>query len=353
MATVEFHSRYLDATEQFLNKHYTTMRIGRGPRAAPVSSRITRESFGTVTLDRVDLAFDMVYDADPLGKICLCVVESGRIETTTPGETAYTFGPGELGIPTPPDLPYSGVVHDARYTITMLEPTEIERLASTAAGSAPVRLTGHRPVSDAACHALIDTLTHLREMATRYPDGVPPLIAASATHYLAASVLTAFPNTAVTADTTGDRHDAHPGTVRRALSYMETHVRDDIAVADIAAAAFVTVRALQLAFRRHLDTTPMAYLRRLRLHGAHEQLVATTSGDRATVTAIAAEWGFAHPGRFAAMYRRHYGRSPAGVLAGDTGVVGHLMPQPPPVRKVDENHSFSGWDGTFRAPGRG
>jgi len=30
-------------------------------------------------------------------------------------------------------------------------------------------------------------------------------------------------------------------------------------------AAHVTVRAVQLAFRRHLDTTPMAYLRRVRL----------------------------------------------------------------------------------------
>lgn len=353
MATVEFHSRYLDATEQFLNKHYTTMRIGRGPRAAPVSSRITRESFGTVTLDRVDLAFDMVYDADPLGKICLCVVESGRIETTTPGETAYTFGPGELGIPTPPDLPYSGVVHDARYTITMLEPTEIERLASTAAGSAPVRLTGHRPVSDAACHALIDTLTHLREMATRYPDGVPPLIAASATHYLAASVLTAFPNTAVTADTTGDRHDAHPGTVRRALSYMETHVRDDIAVADIAAAAFVTVRALQLAFR-------------LRLGHHADGVSAAAAAARRSRTA---RRDHVRRSRHGHRDRRRMGVRASRPIRRDVPpplravarrsarlrhrVVGHLMPQPPPVRKVDENHSFSGWDGTFRAPGRG
>jgi hypothetical protein len=32
-------------------------------------------------------------------------------------------------------------------------------------------------------------------------------------------------------------------------------------VADIAAAARVTTRAVQLAFRRHLDTTPTDYLR--------------------------------------------------------------------------------------------
>ncbi|MFD6161956.1 hypothetical protein ACFWF7_14540 [Nocardia sp. NPDC060256] len=40
----------------------------------------------------------------------------------------------------------------------------------------------------------------------------------------------------------------------------------------------VTVRALQLAFRKHLDATPLAMLRRLRLAAAHEQLRAAVPG---------------------------------------------------------------------------
>ncbi|MFI6180577.1 hypothetical protein ACIA8R_33925 [Nonomuraea sp. NPDC051191] len=46
--------------------------------------------------------------------------------------------------------------------------------------------------------------------------------------------------------------------MRRAIAYLEAQPDQDITVADIAAAAHVTVRAVQLAFRRHLDTTPLA-----------------------------------------------------------------------------------------------
>lgn len=81
-------------------------------------------------------------------------------------------------------------------------------------------------------------------------------------------------------------------------------------------AAHVTVRAVQLAFRRHLDTTPMAYLRRVRL----ETLPPATPGchpdDGTTVTAVAARWGFASPSQFAGRYRRTYGQLPSHTLRG-------------------------------------
>ncbi|WP_372460725.1 helix-turn-helix domain-containing protein [Actinomycetospora endophytica] len=50
------------------------------------------------------------------------------------------------------------------------------------------------------------------------------------------------------------------------------------------------------------------------MEGAHRDLEAAdpTRGD--TVGAIAARWGFAHPGRFAIDYRRSYGRSPGETL---------------------------------------
>jgi len=54
-------------------------------------------------------------------------------------------------------------------------------------------------------------------------------------------------------------------TVRRATAFIEQHAHTDINMADIAAAANVSIRAVQCAFRRHLNTTPMAYLRAVRL----------------------------------------------------------------------------------------
>ncbi|MGK8523308.1 helix-turn-helix transcriptional regulator [Nocardia asteroides] len=311
MESFAFQSDSLSDTEEFLNLNYTRMRIGNST-GIPVRTSITREVLGPVSLDEFELSFDMSYNAQPLGKICLCQVTSGMIEENFLDSGTDFFLPGEIGLLTPPDLPYSGVIHHARYRITMFDPALLTRVAASAPGdeSDPVRLTGHRPVSPDAARHLSSVLEHMRGLAADHPAGEQPLIASSAAQYLAASVLHALPSTAHTEPTGSDRNDAHPDTVRRALAYLESHVRDDIAIADIAAAAYVTPRALQLAFRRHLDTTPMAYLRRLRLRGAHEQLRDRSPDDGHTVTSIASNWGFAHPGRFATAYRQTYGRTP-------------------------------------------
>lgn len=122
------------------------------------------------------------------------------------------------------------------------------------------------------------------------------------------------------------RHDSEPATpararlpyaasetVARAVAFIEERARDDIGVADIAAAAFVTVRAVQLAFRRYLDTTPLGYLRQVRLERAHQELT-EADPDRTTVTAIAADWRFTNASRFSAYYRAAYGVSPTQTL---------------------------------------
>jgi len=106
---------------------------------------------------------------------------------------------------------------------------------------------------------------------------------------------------------------AASGTVGRAVAFVEERARDDIGVADIAAAACVTVRAVQLAFRRYLDTTPLSYLRQVRLERAHQELT-EADPDRTTVTAIAADWRFTNASRFSAYYRAAYGVTPAETL---------------------------------------
>ncbi len=62
------------------------------------------------------------------------------------------------------------------------------------------------------------------------------------------------------------------------MTFIDEHAHQDISTADIAAAAHVTIRAVQLAFRRHLDTTPLEYLRRVRLDRAHQELMAGHPG---------------------------------------------------------------------------
>ncbi|MFH0517210.1 helix-turn-helix transcriptional regulator [Streptomyces sp. M41] len=318
MESLVFDSEDLDATEDFLSRAYARMRIGSSTPEAS-RARIRRDTLPSVSVDEIDLNFDMSYSVTPLGKICLCMVHEGTIQDHVYPGVRDSFGPGDLVMFAPPHLSYAGRVCSARYNITMLDPQLLDQVAATGAGhpQEPVRLTGHRPHSPAAAEHLRQTIVYLRDHVLAEPAvRERPLIASTSSQMLAAAVLAAFPNTADTDDTAQDRTDARPSTLRRAVAYIDDHADQPLTVADIAAAAHVTVRALQYAFRRHLDTTPLAYLRRARLAHAHRDLQAARPTGEETVGDIAARWGFAHPGRFASLYRDAYGISPSSTLHG-------------------------------------
>ncbi|MFD5270290.1 helix-turn-helix transcriptional regulator [Streptomyces sp. NPDC058335] len=318
METLFFDSDDLGLTEDFLSRAYAGMHIGSSdPRAG--RARISRAAMPSVSVDELDVGFEMTYSVTPLGRICLCLVHEGTIQDHTFDGVQDAFGPGDVVSLAPPELPYSGRICNARYNITMLDTDLLAQVAAGAPGRGPgpVRLTGHRPHSPAAARQLRQTVGYVRDHVLAAPGlADQPLVASTAAQHLAAGVLAAFPNTALTDPTATDRNDARPATLRRALAYIDDHAGEPITVADIAAAAHVTVRAVQYAFRRHLDTTPLAQLRRVRLAHAHDDLRAADPLDGTTVTDVAARWGFFHPGRFATLYRSAYGHPPHRTLAG-------------------------------------
>jgi AraC-like DNA-binding protein len=112
----------------------------------------------------------------------------------------------------------------------------------------------------------------------------------------------------------GSSNGVRPPAVRRAIAYLEDAAAEDVRIGDVATAARLSTRALQEAFRKYLDTTPMAYLKSIRLARAHADLRQASIDGGATVADVAYRWGFGNLGRFAADYRREFGRSPSEVL---------------------------------------
>ncbi|MBO0676930.1 helix-turn-helix transcriptional regulator [Mycolicibacterium sp. S2-37] len=106
---------------------------------------------------------------------------------------------------------------------------------------------------------------------------------------------------------------ARPPGLRRSVEFIHDNADGNIGLAEIAAAANLTPRAVQYMFRRHLGVTPMEYLRRVRLDLAHRDLQAANPAVD-TVNSIAGRWGFAHAGRFSVAYRRAYGTPPSATL---------------------------------------
>jgi transcriptional regulator GlxA family with amidase domain len=104
-----------------------------------------------------------------------------------------------------------------------------------------------------------------------------------------------------------------PASVRRAEQFIEENVIKAISLADVGFAAGVSPRALQMAFRRFRDTTPMAHLRARRLDLAHSEL-AQCGRDSGSVASIAIAHGFGSLSRFAADYRARFHESPSETL---------------------------------------
>lgn len=103
---------------------------------------------------------------------------------------------------------------------------------------------------------------------------------------------------------------AGPQPVARAIELLRAHPEHPWAVSELANRVSVSVRSLQEGFRRMADTTPMEYLRELRLEQIRDELALADPGA-VSVSQVAARWGITHFGRFAANYHRRFGEKPS------------------------------------------
>jgi AraC-like DNA-binding protein len=96
--------------------------------------------------------------------------------------------------------------------------------------------------------------------------------------------------------------------VREAEEFMQSHCHQPIGISDVAAHVGISTRALQLAFRRELDTTPLRRLQHFRLVALHSALVEAHHGDWRL---IAAQWGFVNQSRLARQYAALFAETPS------------------------------------------
>jgi AraC-like DNA-binding protein len=106
--------------------------------------------------------------------------------------------------------------------------------------------------------------------------------------------------------------EALPPGLARALGWLKGRVDEPIRLDTLAAVAGVRPRTLEAHFRRYLGTTPLGWVRRMRLARARQQLLA--AGDAKSVSGVAVANGFTELGRFAAQYRRQFGELPSQTL---------------------------------------
>ncbi|GAA4914492.1 AraC-like DNA-binding protein [Actinomycetospora succinea] len=290
-------------------------RLPRREARLSIASRSVTAPGGTFNLDRVRHSLGMDVRRAPVDRTAVLLPVTGRVRFTCGDEEAT----GLRLVPTREafDSAWDDGVDVVGYAV---DTDAVSLVGGELSGLEPsaVRFDSMLPVDAARERYLVQAMSHLGRDTLDNPEALAtPLVRAATLRHLATVVLLTFPNTALDAaedPTRAGPGRAEPATVRRAAAYIETHAHEPIGLDDIAVAARIGARGLQHAFARHRDTTPLGYLRRVRLDRAHRELRGADPSAGDTVAAIATRWGFAHGGRFSAEYRHVYGCSPSETL---------------------------------------
>ncbi|WP_238474221.1 AraC family transcriptional regulator [Pseudomonas cavernicola] len=144
-------------------------------------------------------------------------------------------------------------------------------------------------------------------------EHLPPLLYAQFEQTVVTMLLTCQPHN-YSAELCADGPSIAPSFVKRVERYIEEHAHEPISIVDMAEHAGVSSRSLFTGFRRFRNTSPMLYLKEVRLRYVQEELQRQSFGAT-TVTAVAFHWGFSHLGHFTTDYKRRFGESPSETLA--------------------------------------
>lgn len=278
---------------------------------------LERIDAGPFQLDRAELDANVAFGFETKDEYFVSRVSRGGLRVIQP-DVDERLVRGELALIARPEVESITEIVGFGQTVVTLHAAALREAAGLEPDSELPTFTSVRPATATLARTWHRAVEFLSEMLAGDPGVADaPLVIGSTNRMLAGLLLATFPNDVTAPVPDGHDHDARAaGTIQRAISFIESNADLDIGIGEIAAAAGVSRRAVQLAFRRHLDSTPTAYLRRVRLDQAHRELADAAPDGDLTVTDVAYRWGFSSPSRFAERYRVAFGCSPRETLRG-------------------------------------
>jgi AraC family ethanolamine operon transcriptional activator len=107
----------------------------------------------------------------------------------------------------------------------------------------------------------------------------------------------------------------------RAEAFLRRSLDEPIRIDDVCAAVHASRPTLHRSFQAVLGTSPMAYLKSLRLSAARKDLERARRST--TVAAVATKWGFFRLGAFSGDYQAMFGEKPSATLHRAQGRLTH------------------------------
>lgn len=105
--------------------------------------------------------------------------------------------------------------------------------------------------------------------------------------------------------------------IKQAETYLQDHLHQPLTLSDLCTALYTSSRTLSYGFQDIFGTSPMAYLKTLRLQSVHRALKQSDPGEH-SIYSIANQFGFWSINHFIKDYKAMFGETPSATLTKDS-----------------------------------
>lgn len=282
------------------------------PSESAFDAKCSVASFGTTSLYLARYGAEVTIDRPSQSRYMTVMIPlTGNIEATHQGQEVTADSGGTLLALSEADNVHMQFSEDSTFIILR---ADMEALRSMLSGMIPGTDIGALRFAPAvesvsARTTMLGVIQLLTSSLKAHGPNLPPNVERQLRVHALTAVLLGLEHNYSSAIYDPTPQVSNPA-VRRAIDIINAEETADLTVMDVARELGVTLRALEIGFRKQTDMCPSSYLKKVRLHRARAELLASDG----TVGQIAMNWGFAHAGRFSRAYRMEFGESPSETL---------------------------------------
>lgn len=310
------HTRDLDEARAGVSRVLSPHELKISRSSEHLDTRLCHAPMGAVSINRLRYGATVQIDVGCTKDFLLVMMPLSGVSEVRCGNDSIRSTP-EVASVVSPTLPLRMTsMHDSDQIMVRIDRAFLERHCMQHLGRElrrPVEFQLAMDVSDGRAASWCALVRYLVSELDRETNVfTSPLTRVHVEHLVVSTLLLVQPHS-YRDDLMSAGRPAAPSFIRRVEEYIDAHADEPLSIADLAAQAGVSTTTLFAGFREFRNTSPIAYLKGVRMKRAREELRAA-SPHSATVTDVAMRWGFGHLGRFAADYRRWFGESPSETL---------------------------------------
>lgn len=314
-----FHSRDLEAVHEHMVNAFCPHSLRIENRHSPLAFQHRHAQLKTVSFNTTEYGRSagnvLVEIPRPENLYLVQFVLSGRATFEQNGDI-HSLTPGYLSVLNP-DTAVRQITHsDCRHFTIKLDKAQLSQILASEIGghrealafnSAPFALKG---TTGSFARYVQQVCADLEETQTGL---LHPKVVGSLEDTLARLLLVSVPHNYSDAFSERAENTVAPYYIKRVEEFVRTRYRKKLSLDDLIKASGVSGRSLHSGFRKYRDTTPMGFLKSVRINTAHAAL--KNAGEKTTsVTDVALDCGFLSPGKFSQDYKRYFDVSPSVTL---------------------------------------